>query len=455
MDKFESIVNAQRNFFNSGVTQDVGFRRAMLKKLDQALSDNMDAIFDALKTDLGKPALESYKAEVMLLKSELLHTRCSLGRWAKRRRVCTPVYLFPAKSMIVPKPYGTILIMSPWNYPLLLTIDPLIAAIAAGNTAVIKPSAYAPATSEVIARIISEIYPPEYVTVVQGGRVENQALLDQKFDYIFFTGSVAVGKTVMEKASAHLTPVSLELGGKSPVIVDETADLKTAARRIAFGKLINSGQTCVAPDYAFVQRSVRDEFVAELEDVIRRFYGEHPLTNDSWPKIVNRKHFDRLLGLIQGEDIVFGGDSDPKTNKIEPTILVNVTPDAKIMQEEIFGPILPILDFGTLDEPFDYVRAHERPLAAYLFSQDKTVQQAFLDDLTFGDGAINDTIMQLANPNLPFGGVGASGMGSYHGKFGFDTFTHYEGIIDMPQFELDIRYPEMGKFAIELLKKIL
>lgn len=431
-NQYEELLASQRNFYQSGITQDVAFRKKMLRTLDKGLSDYKNALMEALEQDLGKPAYQSFVTEYMMLKEELRHTIPRLTFWAHTKRVCTPIYQFPAKSLIRPQPFGNVLIISPWNYPLLLTIDPLIAAMAAGNTVVVKPSAYSPAVSAVMANMLTELFPKEYIAVIQGGRAENQALLDQKFDYIFFTGSPNVGKTVMEKASANLTPVSLELGGKSPAIVDSTANIKLAARNIAFGKLINSGQTCVAPDYVFVQKSVQEEFIQEVIGIITRFYGEHPLENKEWPKIVNKKHFERLLSLIPSGDIVFGGSFDTAANKIEPTVLKNVSTNSPVMQEEIFGPIMPILSFESIDEPFSYVLSHERPLAAYLFTDSDAIKRRFLKELTFGGGCINNTIMQLANPNLPFGGVGGSGMGSYHGKFGFNTFTHYEGITEYP-----------------------
>jgi aldehyde dehydrogenase (NAD+) len=370
------------------------------------------------------------------------------------KRVPTPLAQFHAVSFLSPEPYGVALIMSPWNYPILLCLDPLIGAISAGNCAVIKPSAYTPATSQVIADLVTEIFPPEFVSVVQGGRQENAALLEQKFDTIFFTGSVAVGKVVMEAAANHLTPVTLELGGKSPAIVDASADLKLAAKRIAFGKLLNGGQTCVAPDYVLVEECVRDTLIKNFQDVLaEKFpngdYAQHV-------HIVNERHYQEKKTLLQGQTIAFGGIFDDTTRKIDPTVLIDVDPESAVMQEEIFGPILPVLTWKKLDEAIEFIRIRPKPLALYLFTQDRAVEERILGTCSFGGGCINDTVIHLATPHMGFGGVGQSGMGSYHGKRSFDTFTHYRSIVRKSTWlDLPFRYFPYTERKFGLIRRFL
>ena len=363
---------------------------------------------------------------------------------------------FPAKSLTVSEPYGVVLIMSPWNYPFLLTVEPLIGAIAAGNCCVVKPSAYSPATSAVVRDILAECFPPEFVAVVEGGRAENQALLDQKFDYIFFTGGVEVGKEVMTRAARHLTPVTLELGGKSPCIVDSTARLDLAAKRLVFGKLLNCGQTCVAPDYLLIDRRVKTPFLAYVQRWITVMYGENPLDNDGYVRMVNRKHFDRVMELIDPAKVVFGGRGDPETLKIQPTVLDNVSPEDPVMQEEIFGPVLPVLTFDQIGEALDFVNARPRPLALYLFSQEKSTQERFLRRTSFGGGCINDTVIHLATSRMGFGGVGASGMGSYHGRDSFETFSHRKSVVKKSTLlDLPVRYAPYSPGKDRLLRLFL
>ena len=380
------------------------------------------------------------------------HTR----QFAKNKRVATPLAQFAAKSYKSPIPYGTVLIMSPWNYPLLLTIGPLIDAIAAGNTAVIKPSAYAQATSKVIEKLVRENFPPEYIYVVTGGREENQTLLKQHFDYIFFTGGKTVGRQVLRMASEYLTPVTLELGGKSPCIVDSTAKIPLAAKRIVFGKFLNCGQTCVAPDYIYCQHSVKDALVSEIKRQIVKQFGKEPLDNKDYGKIINQKHYNRLLGLIDQNKLVYGGKTKEEMLQIEPTILDNVTWEDAVMQEEIFGPILPIMTFNSLDEVIHQVNQFDRPLALYLFTESKKTQAKILRSCTFGGGCINDTIIHLATSNMGFGGVSESGMGTYHGKAGFDTFTHYRSIVDKKTWmDLPMRYQPYTNFHEKLIRMFL
>ena len=437
----QALVNAQRTFFQTGATLPLPARRAALKRLGEAVRAREADVSAALLSDLNKSPTESYMCEVGMTLSELGYVLRHLDHWAKDKLRPTPLAQFPAKSFTAADPYGVVLIMSPWNYPFLLAMEPLIGAIAAGNCCVVKPSAYSPAVSAVLRSLLAECFPAEFVTVVEGGRAENQALLDQKFDYIFFTGSTAVGKEVMAKAAAHLTPVTLELGGKSPCIVDTTAKLNLAAKRIVFGKLINCGQTCVAPDYLLIHRRVKDRFLAYVKRWITVMYGTNALDNDGYVSMVNQKHYDRVMSLIDLNKVVFGGRGDPDTLKIQPTILDNVSPEDAVMQEEIFGPVLPVLTFDRVEEALDFVNTRPHPLALYLFSQDKQVQELFVRRASFGGGCINDTIIHLATSHMGFGGVGNSGMGSYHGRQSFDTFSHRKSIVQKSTLvDLPIRY---------------
>ena len=465
----EALVKAQREFFLSGKTLDVGFRVEALKKLKAAVQSHEEAINDALMKDLRKSKLESYMSETGMVLDEIGFELKHIKSWTKTRRVKTPIAQFLSKSFVVPESYGVVLIMAPWNYPVQLCLEPLIGAIAAGNTAIIKPSAYAPAVSSCIASLISQVFEPSFVAVVEGGREQNTQLLEQKFDYIFFTGSSTVGKLVMEKASKNLTPVSLELGGKSPVIVDHTANLKVSAKRLAFGKYLNAGQTCVAPDYLLIESSVKDAFLAEYKKAVEEFFAGD--FSDS-PVIVNEKHFKRLMGLLdgsieQGAKIFLGGTGDLDTCFIEPTVLTNVTFDSPIMQEEIFGPILPVLEFGAgseatgsvasnVDEVLDIVKRRSKPLALYLFSSDKALQKKVLSSVSYGGGCINDTIIHLATSYMGFGGVGESGMGSYHGKKSFDTFTHYKSIVKKSNLiDLPMRYHPYSGSKLKTIKMFM
>ena len=451
----QSLVQAQRSHFQTGAALGLTARRTALKRLGAAIRAHERDISAALMADLNKSSTEGYMCEVGLTLSELSFVEKRLARWMRDRNHLTPLAQFPARSFTVQEPYGVVLIMSPWNYPFLLTMEPLIGAIAAGNCCVVKPSAYSPATSAVIRDILSQCFPPEYVAVVEGGRAENQALLDQKFDYIFFTGGTAVGKEVMSKAAKHLTPVTLELGGKSPCIVDATARLELAAKRIVFGKLLNCGQTCVAPDYLLIDRRGKDRFLAHLRKQISLQYGD-ALDNNGYVRMVNRKHFDRVLGLIDPSKVVLGGGSNPDALKIQPTVLDGVSPEDPVMQEEIFGPVLPVLPFDRVEEALEFVNARPRPLALYLFSREKRVQELFLRRASFGGGCINDTIIHLATSRMPFGGVGNSGMGGYHGRASFDTFSHRKSIVKKsPWIDLPVRYAPYTPVKNQLLRLFL
>lgn len=455
MTPIESIVQRQTTFFMKNRTKSLSKRLQLLEELRQVIKRRESEILRALYQDLNKAPFEGYATEVGLVLDELRYVIRHLKDWAKPKRVPTPMAHFWSRSTIYSEPYGVALIMAPWNYPFLLSMAPLIGAVAAGNCVILKPSDYSKHTSLLLKNIVEEVFEDEYVSVVLGGREENQSLLEQRFDYIFFTGSTTVGKLVMESASRNLTPVSLELGGKSPCIVDETADLKLAAKRIVWGKFVNAGQTCVAPDYLYVQRSVRGKLVKEMKHYIGKFYGESPCENPEFPKIINPKHFARLCDLMKGESIVIGGMFDERELKIAPTLLEHITWDSPVMQEEIFGPILPILEFDSLDEVIAIVKSKEKPLALYLFTTSKDAEKKVRSEVSYGGGCINDTIVHLATPHMPFGGVGYSGMGGYHGKYSFDTFSHKKSILKKSNaVDVFLRYPPY-KNHLTLLKKML
>ena len=454
--EINAIVTAQRKYFQMGATLPVSFRIDALRRLYDAVSGSEKEIHAALRKDLGKSGFESYMCETGLVLEEISYMLKHVRRFAGEKRVRTPLAQFHSRSYKKPSPYGVTLIMSPWNYPFMLTLSPLVDALAAGNTAVVKPSAYSPNTSEVIRQILTKCFEPQYVSVVTGGRAENTCLLHEHFDYIFFTGSQSVGKEVMRSAADHLTPVTLELGGKSPCIVDQTANIKLAARRIVFGKYLNCGQTCVAPDYVYCHRSVRDRLIKEIVKQIRRQFGKKPLDNKNYGKIINEKHFDRILGLIDKEKVVFGGNSDRDALRIEPTVMDNVTFSDAVMQEEIFGPVMPVLTFDSLDEVIRNVNAMPHPLALYLFTSSKAAAKKVTARCGFGGGCINDTIIHLATTEMGFGGFGESGMGSYHGKTGFDTFTHYKSIVDKKTWlDLPMRYQPYRKMHEKMVRFFL
>ena len=435
-----AVTARQRRFFNTGMTLDIGYREAALKRLQAAVRSRERAICAALRQDLGKSDTESYMCEVGMVLSEIGWLLKNLKRLTRDRRVRTPLHQFPARSFRRPGPYGVTLILSPWNYPLLLTLGPLADALAAGNTAVVKPSAYAPATSALLARLLGGIFPAAYVAVVEGGREANGWLLQEKFDYIFFTGSKKVGRLVLEQAAKNLTPVTLELGGKSPCIIHSSADLAAAARKVVFGKFLNCGQTCIAPDYVLCHESVKAEFLEHLCREVERQYGKDYTQNAAYGRIVSKKHFDRLLGLMDPGKVLLGGRSDGESLRIEPTVMTDVTWEDPVMQEEIFGPILPVLTFRTTGEVLDTLRDREKPLALYLFAEDEAVIDLITRRCRYGGGCVNDVIVHLATSEMPFGGVGESGMGSYHGQAGFDTFTHYKSMVRSRKPDLPMRY---------------
>lgn len=454
--EINKLVISQREFFLKGTTLDINVRINALKKLYSAIKEHEEEIYDALYKDLGKSRFEGYMCEVGLTLSEISYMLKHIRSFSREKNVHTPLAQFCSRSFKKPSPRGVVLIMSPWNYPFLLTMEPLVDAIAAGNTAILKPSAYSPNVSAVISDIIGGLFDDDYVAVVTGGREENTCLLNEHFDYIFFTGSQAVGKEVMRKAAEFLTPVTLELGGKSPCIVTENADLKLAARRIVFGKFLNCGQTCVAPDYIYVQKSVKDRLVEELIKETGRQFTDRPLENRDYGKIVNEKHFNRIKGLIDKSKVVLGGEYDDKSLRIEPTIMDNVTFDDAVMQEEIFGPVMPILTFDTIENAVSVVNEHMHPLALYIFTKSKKEAKYVTSRCNYGGGCVNDTIIHLATSEMGFGGFGESGMGSYHGKAGFDTFSHYKSIVDKKCFiDLPMRYQKYSKFNDKLIHMFL
>lgn len=456
-EQIASLLDKQREYYKSGVTVPVNFRIEQLKKLYAAIKKYENEILQALHTDLGKSDYESFMCEIGLVLSEITYMIRHTKKFAKRKTVFTPITNFHAHCFKQPVPYGNTLIMSPWNYPFLLTVDPLADAIAAGNTAVVKPSAYSPATSAIISKIISECFDAEYIAVITGGRAENAALLEQKFDFVFFTGSQAVGKEVLRHTAEHLTPAVLELGGKSPCIVDKSANIALAAKRIVFGKFLNCGQTCVAPDYILCESSVKDKFISEVASQIKIQYGDNPLKNKDYGKIINQKHFKRLCGLIDKNKVIIGGETDCGSNRIAPTVMDNVTENDAVMGEEIFGPIMPILTFDDFDKMVDNLKDKDKPLALYLFSSDKGQIKRITTELSYGGGCINDVVVHLSTSEMGFGGVGQSGMGSYHGKDGFDAFSHYKSIMDKKTWlDLPMRYqPYKNKMYEKLLHLFL
>lgn len=435
----------QKEYFETGATKSVDFRLKQLKKLKQALSNNEKALIDALQADFHKPSFETYMHELGQVLKELDHHIRNLKKWTKPEKRRSPLAILPSKSRIIKEPFGNVLILSPWNYPLLLLIDPLIGAISAGNTAVLKPSPYLKAFSNYIENLIGSTFSEEYIAVVHGGREINKELLELKWDYIFFTGSPYLGKIVMKAAAEHLTPVTLELGGKSPCIVDEDANLKLAAKRIVWGKFMNGGQTCIAPDYLMVHQKVKAELLEYMKADLLKKYGANPAESPDYCRVVNDGAFQRLIEYLKDGDIVTGGQTDAAQRYISPTIIDNVKPDFPVMQDEIFGPIMPVLTFSKIEEAIKFVNSNPKPLAFYYFSNNLKKAQKVLNKTSSGGGCINDCILHIANGELPFGGVGNSGMGKYHGKLSFDTFTNYRSIVfSSTKIDIPIKYAPYG-----------
>ncbi|GAA0376339.1 aldehyde dehydrogenase [Bacillus horti] len=450
----EYSVQKQKDYFISGATKSVSKRLEQLQLLKEGIKEFEQDIVDALKQDLNKSEYEAYTTEVGILLEEIKFTEKRLHKWAKPKKVKTAITHIGSKGMIISEPYGVVLIIAPWNYPFQLAISPLIGAIAAGNTAIIKPSELTPHISKVIVKLIEKVFKPEYVTVIEGGVETSTELLKQPFDYIFFTGSVQVGKVVMEAAAKNLTPVTLELGGKSPCILHDDADIKLAAKRVLFGKFTNAGQTCIAPDYLLMPSRIKAEFIEECKRVLQAFYGEDPVQSDRYGRIVSERHFDRLLRFMGNGNVVIGGQYDREALKIAPTFIDQVSWEDPIMQEEIFGPLLPILEYESIDQCIAKIVERPKPLALYLFTKDTQLQEKVMEQVSFGGGCINDTLMHIGTPYLPFGGVGESGMGSYHGKQSFKTFSHEKSVLKQTnRFDMEFRYPS-SKNGLKLIKKL-
>lgn len=450
-----SIVNKQKEYFYKGHTRSLETRKNNLKKLYEGIQRFEDEIFQALKLDLNKSVHESFTTEIGYVLKEISFQMKHISSWSKPKRVRTALTHFGSKGKVVPEPYGVTLIIAPWNYPFQLAIAPLVGALAAGNTVVLKPSELTPNVSKVLTRMLGELFPEELVSVVEGGAQESTALLKEPFDYIFFTGSVGVGKVVMEAAAKKLTPLTLELGGKSPCIVHKDAKLDVTARRIVWGKFLNAGQTCVAPDYMYVHSSVKEQLIEALRHEIAEQYGKDALQNDNYVRIVSERHFERLCTFLQDGKPVIGGNYTKETLHIEPTVLTNVTWQSAVMEDEIFGPILPIIEYDKIEEVIETIQHHPKPLALYVFSEDRKVQKKVTSNISYGGGCINDVVYHLATPYLPFGGVGSSGLGSYHGEQSFRTFSHYKSILSQSTaFDMKIRYSST-KSALKFIRKLL
>ena len=455
MPDYAKIFNRQQAMFATGRTKNVALRVNYLRKLSGWIKDNSWAIMAALRTDLNKPPFEAQATEIGVVQDELRYAIRNIYSWTRPKPVMSNLKNFPSYGRICPEPYGVALIISPWNYPFMLAVTPLISAIAAGNCAIVKPSECAPATSALVAKMCAEVFHPAHVYALEGGREASQALLKLPFDKIFYTGGTEVGRIVIEAAAKNLVPVTLELGGKSPCIVDQSADIKLAAKRIIWGKFINAGQTCVAPDYVLAHASIKDNLIAEMQKIICRQYGLTPAENFNYPKIINERHFLRLVSLMDGTNIVHGGSNNPDTLQIEPTIIDGASLDSPIMKEEIFGPILPVLTFSMPEDAVRVIKSGPKPLALYVFTALKSVERYYLKHLSFGGGCINDTVVHLSVPWLPFGGVGQSGMGSCHGKAGFDAFTHYRSVLHKSRYvDIPLRYPPYTDWALKLLKML-
>lgn len=455
MENYSPLISKQRAFFNKHETKPLPYRMEALHKLGEAIRKYERDIIEALKLDLNKSEFDAYSTEIGIVLKEIRFVLKHLRAWAKPEKVKTPITHIGSKGTIYYEPYGIALIIAPWNFPFQLAVAPLIGAIAAGNCAIVKPSELTPRTSEVLAHLISEIYPEEYISVVQGGVETSQALLKEKVDYIFFTGGISVGKVIMEAAAKHLIPVTLELGGKSPCIVHKDAHLKLAARRIAWGKFMNAGQICVAPDYIYVHHSIKAAFIAELKSAIDQLYGIDPLHNESFTRIVSDRHFSRLLDLLHEGKIVIGGKSNRDRLIIEPTVITNITPESVVMQDEIFGPVLPVLEYSDIETVVSEINSRPKPLALYIFTESKDIQQQVLANASFGGGCINDTIYHFTSPYLPFGGVGSSGIGDYHGQSSFKLFSHRKSVLKQTTlFDIPFRYPHI-KNGLKKIKLFL
>lgn len=456
MEDYKEIIKSQRKMFHTGITKDVSFRLDILRELKDSIKRHEEEIIDALYKDFKKSAFETYETEIGVTLQEINHFIEKLKKWSKPEKVKTPIFHFPAKSRIYREPYGVVFIVAPWNYPFQLTLSPLIGAIAAGNCGIITVSQKVSNTSEILNKIISETFNGDHIKFIPGGSTVAKEILKEKLDYIFFTGSVSVGKNIMKAASENLTPITLELGGKSPTIVDIDAYIPLAAKRIVWGKFINAGQTCIAPDYVLAQRDVKDKLIDEMKKYIVKFYGENPMESEDYPRVISKSQYDRLSKLLLNGKILHGGRTDEEELYVEPTLMDNVTWDDEIMQEEIFGPILPILEYENIYDVIETVNSHPKPLALYLFTDNESTEEKIIENISYGGGCINDTILHLSSPHLPFGGVGSSGMGRYHGKESFNTFTHEKSVFKNSKIlDLKFRYPPYTEGGLKLLRKFL
>ncbi|MCA1064898.1 aldehyde dehydrogenase [Rossellomorea sp. AcN35-11] len=455
LEMVETAVQQHKQYFKSGVTKPIQYRKELLEKFSSVIKNYESEIIDALKKDLNKSEMETYATEIGILLEEIRFVLKHIDEWAEPKKVKTAKTHIGSKAYSVPEPYGVTLIIAPWNYPIQLALAPVIGAIAAGNTAIIKPSELTPVTSALLAQMINTHFDPKQLFVIEGGVETTQHLLKQPFDYIFFTGSVPVGKVVMEAASKQLIPVTLELGGKSPCIVDETADIPLSAKRVAFGKVTNAGQTCIAPDYLFIHKSRKDEFITEFKKTVIEFYGTEPLKSEKYGRIVNKRHFDRLAGYLEDGEVLLGGNVDEANLKIEPTLMKPRDFSVSVMQDEIFGPVFPVIEYEDLEEVIEFVTERPKPLALYLFTSNPVTEERINTSISYGGGCVNDTLMHIVTPYLPFGGVGESGIGNYHGESSFSTFSHYKSILKQTtKFDLSFRYPS-GKFGMQIIKKLL
>ena len=453
---YQEITNSQHAFFNTNATKDISYRKLQLKKFLQLLKDNEEQLNEAIYADFKKSAFETYTTELSLVYAELKHSISSVKHWSKKKYVSTNLANIPGSSYIMPEPLGNTLIIGAWNYPYLLSLHPAVSALAAGNTVILKPSELALNTSNLMAKLINENFDSEYFHVIEGGVKETTELLKQRFDKIFYTGSSPVGKIIMRAASEHLTPVVLELGGKSPAIVTKNASIKMTAKRLVWGKFLNGGQTCVAPDYLMVHKSVKAKLIEEIKKEITKIHGDDPQKSEAIVRIINPRHFKRLTQLMDPSKIIVGGQTDEKDLYIAPTLMDNVNWDDAVMKEEIFGPILPILEYEDLDDAIAQIKSKEKPLALYLFTNKNSIRDKVFNEISFGGGAVNETIMHLSNPNLPFGGVGNSGTGNYHGEFGFNTFSHHKSIIQKPNwFEPFVKYAPYNSFKLKVLRLLM
>lgn len=454
MNTAQSIVEKQKAYYFTNQTRPLSFRKKQLKILKRALLTHEQTFYKALKADLGKSTFESFVSEFGYVIKDIEHTLNHIDKWAEKETVSSSILSFPSSSYILKEPFGVCLVISPWNYPLQLAIAPVIGAMAAGNTVIIKPSEYAPETAKTISEMCKEFFDDHYLTVVEGEAEITQKLLRSSIDYLFFTGSPKVAKLIMKTASEQLIPHTLELGGKSPCIIDKTAPIRTSAKRLVHGKYFNAGQTCIAPDYLLIDEVIADKFITEIKSVIEEFFGSNPQESEDYGRIIHPDHFNRLSSFIQNGEVVCGGETDSASKYIAPTVLTNVSLESQIMQEEIFGPILPILTYKSEDEIIPFVRKFEKPLALYHFTRNNKLKEKILQQIAFGGGVINDTLEHLMNPELPFGGVGSSGIGAYHGKYSFDTFSHKKSILQKSsRVDLPLKYPPY-KGKLNIIRKL-